>query len=138
MLCAAGALTATAVATPSAAAADRVADYCGFIGNNGALCYRWGANNTGTSAGFRFSSNVPDLLIPTRWLFRNDGTGAGTQVANNAGSAENRSVFCVTVYYWENYNGAHPGGPNQYLVPTQKSNLGTVQNNNRSHRFQGC
>jgi hypothetical protein len=135
-LCTAGAFAATVVAAPSAAAADRVADPCGFYPNGG-LCYRYASYQTGASAGFTF--NVPDLLSPTRWVFRPDGAGAGTRVANNAGSAENRSPYCVNIYYWENYNEGHGLDPSVHLLPGQRSNtLGSVNNNNRSHRFQFC
>jgi hypothetical protein len=119
------------MSAPSAAAADRVADPCGFYPNGG-LCYRYASYQTGASAGFNF--DVADLLTPTRWVFRPDGAGAGTRVANNAGSAENRSPFCVRIYYSQYY-----GEPSVFLWPGQRSDtLGAVNNNNRSHRFYSC
>lgn len=138
-LCAAGALTATSLAAPAAAAAVQVAAPCENSGPNGRLCYRYESNNLGASAGF--STDVPDLLSPTRWVFRTDGAGAGTRVANNAGSAHNRStISCVSIFYNQNYNQGTPGAPSIYLGPDQKHpTLGAVNNNNRSHRiFLGC
>jgi hypothetical protein len=133
VLCTAGAMTAAVLAAPAASAADQVAPSCGFYPNGG-VCYRYASYWTGASAGFTF--DVPDLLTPTRWVFRPDGAGAGTRVANNAGSAENRSPWCVTIYYWENYNSGHPGAPHVYLLPgTYSDTLGAVNNNNRSHEF---
>lgn len=132
-LCAAGALTATAMTAPSAVAADQVAAPCGNVAVNGSLCYRWGPNNTGASAGFSF--NVPDLLTPTRWLFRPDGQGQGQRVANNAASAHNRNATkCALVYYNQNY-----GEPSVWLWPDGINNsLGVVTNNNRSHEIFLC
>src|SRR5262245_51463797 len=70
--------------------ATQTADACGDWKPFGAMCYFFRSNYQGAEAGF--VPDMPDLLNPTRWLFRSPGAGAGQEVANNAGSGQNRDT----------------------------------------------
>jgi len=80
-----------------ASAADVTAPACGSVRPGGPMCYFCQSNYRGAQAGL--IPNIPDLLSPTRWLFRGPGAGAGTQVANNAGSGHNRDSVCTYRIY---------------------------------------
>ena len=96
----------------------------------GPMCYYYHSYYDGARAAI--ASTVNDLYT---WTFA-DGDGAGTYVANNAGSGRNYDDRCTAVT-WEHVGGAAGGGASIALKPYlvsgwQSATLGALNNNNRS------
>ena len=97
------------------------------------LCYWYQSNFTGSQEGF--TTSVSDLANPAQY-FQGVGTGKGQPVWNDAGSGANYNTTCrAGVYYSAGYAGPHvilSVYPNSGY---SSKDLGSVNNNNRSHLF---
>ena len=105
----------------------------------GDVCYWYQSYYGGSSEGVY--ENDPDFLSPVVY-FQHAGTGQGSQLANDAGSAANYSQTCgAAIWYSANYTGAHIALGAYGTGTNQSPTLGSVNNNNRSQDMSyaaGC
>jgi peptidase inhibitor family I36 len=100
----------------------------------GPMCFYYASNYQGARAAI--TTATPDLYSYT---FSNTGSGAGTYVANNAGSGINEDTRCVArIWYDANYTGIVFDLNYHGYIGDRDTTLDDLNNNNRSLSWRDC